>query len=340
MKTTISKIAIVIVAGIILACGAYFIYDKRRVEYFLDFNDKYQKAIFKNGKEALSDFNGEILSPRMDQIYRNSNGDSLTVFIKDGKRGFLNLMTKKVEISPLYEYAWQFDSESGLAAVCKNGRIGFIDTSGKIKIPLSYPFKFESLNDDEGFIFKNGTCIVPNKDKRGLINKNNELLLTPIYDEISDVNHEYRIVKLGDEDGLYNTNLNQLGIPLGDMELSFTENGIVVLENKPIPNQYLLDWHLKSTGTVFYIIEYIFKNDFKNDEAIDNEYDECGLPKTKPSGFSKYAINGKYGILEDLTGKVLCKPMFDDITYHSEGIFKANLDEYEFLVDRNGKTIN
>ncbi len=339
MKTIIAKTTRVIAASLFVICLICYIRHQCMVEDFKEFNQMYQIAVFKNGKEALADFKGNILTIKMDRIFKNDRRDSLLVFIKDEKRGYLNLKSLKVEIPPVYDYAWRFDRETGLAAVCIKGKIGFIDAHGNLRIQPIYPFHYENLREDEGFIFSKGSCIVPINDKRGLINSKNETLLPATYNDISElsINNQYRIVRSGDQYGLYNEKTRLFAIPLGKSQLSFIDSGIVVLEIEPIPNQYLLDWQLNKKKTIFDVVEHLTKEDFKNS---GRDTDDDDLPKQAPSGFSKYAINSKYGILDDSTGKLLCPPVFDDIEYYSKGIFKATVGDYEFLVDRNGKAVN
>ena len=77
--------------------------------------------------------------------------DSIGIFEKDGKRGFYNLNTDKVLVAASYTHAWFFSE--GLAAVQRNGMIGFIDRFGNVTIDFKFPYHGNPLSE---FIFKNG----------------------------------------------------------------------------------------------------------------------------------------------------------------------------------------
>lgn len=84
----------------------------------------------------------------------SSLNDSLSVYCTDGKRGYYNAYTGEIAIPAQYRRAWVFSE--GLAAVQKNGMIGFIDHKGNTAIDFNYPFHGNPLSD---FTFKHGHCV-------------------------------------------------------------------------------------------------------------------------------------------------------------------------------------
>ena len=85
--------------------------------------------------------------------------------------------------------AWVF--AEGLAAVQKNGMIGFIDHKGNVVIDFKYPFHGNPLSE---FVFENGRCVVADSlGKCGVIDKTGVWLINPEYDNISAYK-EYAIV--------------------------------------------------------------------------------------------------------------------------------------------------
>ena len=68
----------------------------------------------------------------------SSPNDSLSVYCSEGKRGYYNAYTGEIAIQAQYRRAWVFSE--GLAAVQKNGMIGFIDHKGNTVIDFKYPF--------------------------------------------------------------------------------------------------------------------------------------------------------------------------------------------------------
>ena len=79
--------------------------------------------------------------------------DTLAVFCKDGKRGYLNRFTGQVEIAAQYKRAWVFSE--GLACVeTEDCRLVFIDREGEVVIDkgLRYSGRFG------GYLFHDGVC--------------------------------------------------------------------------------------------------------------------------------------------------------------------------------------
>ena len=118
-----------------------------------------------------------------------SSRDSLAVFCSEKKRGYYNVYTGEIAIPAQYRRAWVFSE--GLAAVQKNGMIGFIDHRGKVIIDFQFPYHGNPLSK---FVFSDGHCIVADTlGKCGVIDKKGNWLIRPEYDNISTFK-EYAIV--------------------------------------------------------------------------------------------------------------------------------------------------
>ena len=63
----------------------------------------------------------------------------------------------------------------GLANVKVNGKVGFIDKTGRFVIPLLY---------DNASAFKEGLAIVQINYKNGLVDKLGKIIVPPIYDKV------------------------------------------------------------------------------------------------------------------------------------------------------------
>lgn len=116
--------------------------------------------------------------------------DSIILFAKNGKRGFCNILTNKVILEPTaYTRAWMFSE--GLAAVEKDGYIGFVNTDGKIAIACKYPYRGNPLTE---FVFHDGHCVVADtSNKLGVIDSKGHWVLKPQYDGIK-LAKDYAIV--------------------------------------------------------------------------------------------------------------------------------------------------
>ena len=132
---------------------------------------------------------GEVTAEKIKFDWTSSSpNDSLGVFCSDGKRGYYNSYTGKIVVPAQYRRAWVFSE--GLAAVQKNGMIGFINRKGEGAIPFRYPYHGNPLSS---FVFDNGHCIVADTTgKCGVINKKGEWVIQPKYDNI-DAYEEYVI---------------------------------------------------------------------------------------------------------------------------------------------------
>ncbi len=133
------------------------------------------------GKVTIKDIKLDWTAP--------SRNDSLAVFCSENKRGYYNMYTGEIAIPAQYRRAWVFSE--GLAAVQKNGNIGFINRKGDVVIDFKYPFHGNPLSE---FIFDDGHCVVADTTGRcGVIDRKGEWLIGPEYDNISAYK-EYAIV--------------------------------------------------------------------------------------------------------------------------------------------------
>ena len=120
---------------------------------------------------------------------QSSRNDSLAVFCSENRRGYYNMYTGEIAIPAQYRRAWIFSE--GLAAVQRNGNIGFINHKGETVIGFKYPYHGNPLYY---FVFEDGHCVVADTTgKCGVIDKKGEWLIGPEYDNISAY-REYAIV--------------------------------------------------------------------------------------------------------------------------------------------------
>ena len=119
----------------------------------------------------------------------SSPNDSLSVYCTEGKRGYYNAYTGEIAIPAQYRRAWVFSE--GIAAVQKNGMIGFVDHKGRTVIDFKFPYHGNPLSE---FTFKHGHCVAADTTgKCGVINKQGNWIIKPEYDNVSAY-EEYAIV--------------------------------------------------------------------------------------------------------------------------------------------------
>lgn len=119
----------------------------------------------------------------------SSPNDSLSVYCTEGKRGYYNAYTGVIAITAQYRRAWVFSE--GLAAVQKNGMIGFIDHRGNTVIDFKFPYHGNPLSE---YTFKHGHCVAADTTgKCGVINKQGAWVINPEYDNVNAY-EEYAII--------------------------------------------------------------------------------------------------------------------------------------------------
>lgn len=221
-----------------------------------------------------------------------SPNDSLSVYCSDGKRGYYNAYTGEIAVEAQYRRAWIFSE--GLAAVQKNGMIGFIDHNGNNVIPFRYPYHGNTLSE---FTFKHGHCVVADTTGRcGVINKIGKWVIEPKYDNVNAY-EEYAIV-------------SKAGIR---MQIAY--DGTIL-------NSFVLD--------DIYRLTYTVKERFENKEGeleyIDKEID-TGLFSYRVGGRCGLMDANCHRLTEPLYNKITAvdRDMFRAtlIDYYSEVILNA-----------------
>ena len=192
MKRNINSIATISLVAIITLCNC-----SRPVEYTevadegLLLNDDLIAVKSDDGRVTIKDANTgkvTISDIKLDWTQRSQN-DSLAVFCSENKRGYYNMYTGVIAIPAQYRRAWVFSE--GVAAVQRNGNIGFINHKGDAVIGFKFPYHGNPLST---FVFSDGHCVVADTTgKCGVIDKKGSWLIKPEYDNISAYK-EYAIV--------------------------------------------------------------------------------------------------------------------------------------------------
>lgn len=161
----------------------------------------------------------EIIVKDIDWCHYSSNNDEdpIVLFAKNGKRGFCNIVTNEVIVPPTtYTKAWIFSE--GLAAVEKNGYIGFVNANGDIAIKIKFSYRGNPLTD---FVFHNGHCVVADSSNRiGVIDKKGRWVIKPLYDHI-ELAKDYAIVY---KDGNFKKQIDFTGNVLQDGIIDYINN--------------------------------------------------------------------------------------------------------------------
>ena len=169
--------------------------DKDDYAYYYEYGDEPQDwpVTYTNGKSnIINPATKEVIVEDIDWCHYSSRSDEdpIVLFAKDGKRGFCNIVTNEIIVpATTYTKAWIFSE--GLAAVEKNGFIGFVNTNGDVAINFKFSYRGNPLSE---FVFHNGHCIVADSANRiGVIDAKGHWIIQPLYDNI-ELAKDYAIV--------------------------------------------------------------------------------------------------------------------------------------------------
>lgn len=327
---------IVLILGIV-AMGFYDDYNYkygRNSYYDVLLSENVKICYYRNDKYRVYNLKTkEYTTPKIDWVSSVPENDSLTVYAIENKRGFLNVKNGEIIIdvdSNNYSNAWVFSE--GLAAVVRNGKIGFINAKNEIVIPFKYCY-FDKYNAyDFGYLFHNDCCVITNeKGKFGLINKKGEWILNPIYDEILPLQKNgYRLVVNKEKYGVIDSN-NNIVYPTEYDYIDIVSNGFVLAKEGKM-------WQIDFSGKVTKPFMY----EMSEEILFVSGYTEDEYPIYTNSDYAKYEILGLYGILNTITGKPITPAKYYDVSILSKNIFEVQDKESGnwYLLDKNGNIIN
>ena len=161
----------------------------------LEFKEDFFYEYLTDGTEKTIDYQGRIvnrISPpaisNVEHIFQSSEG--LRGIKRDGKFGFID-ERGRLRIVNRYDDIGEF--HEGLAPFKLIGKWGFINSSDQVVINPNY----EKVND-----FKDGLCVVSRNGKSGVINKTGNPILTFQYDSIHALPNKKFILFAGGLRGL------------------------------------------------------------------------------------------------------------------------------------------
>ncbi len=154
-----------------------------------------------------------------------------------------------------------YPSSEGYRGLKKNGRYGFIDDQGRLRIANRY----------EGIqLFSEGLAAVKIRGKWGYLNKEDKIVVQPVYEEVSPFNKGYAVVKQNGKYGLiYSTGKIALEVRYDKIELQ--ENGRIKIF---IGDQIGLT---DGGGNVLLQPKYESVEDLNNGYVIVKQHEKFGL---------------------------------------------------------------
>ena len=152
-----------------------YVFEEKHISNHIVFQDLYGPT-----GRIYDELQKKVLLTEVDWVVTSEDKDSLAVFSKEGKRGYVNRFTGEVAVPLSFTRAWVFSE--GLAAVEKDNELVFIDHSGNVVIDKDFDVHF----NQPSYAFKNGYCVIQDavSGKEGLIDMKGEWVLNPEYDNI------------------------------------------------------------------------------------------------------------------------------------------------------------
>lgn len=285
---------------------------------------------------------GRVVAKDLDQVVTPADGDSLTVYFKDGLRGFLNARTGRVVIPAQYRHAWVF-SEGVAAVVDNSGKIGFINADNEVVLPFVYDYYVPQAID---YLFCDGLCVMTDDEGHcGLIDLAGRWAVEPEYDYIWQPKYgKYRMVRQGARYGMLGEHLDLLfPVEYDEADYGSTEADGVMLTRDGVKQQVAFD------GTVIepFVIDYASELYYLQRIAPLVVTDEDGSSTLRTevavlSEYLQYRVDDHWGMMHRETGKVILPALYGGIELLSPELVKAELDGGtggHILFDINGQRV-
>ncbi len=279
---------------------------------------------------VYNEVTGKYMTPRLDWVSDVPAGDSLAVFARGGRRGYLNVNTGESVVEARdYERAWVFSE--GLAAVVKEGKVGFINVRNELVIPFRYDYS-PHCKMNVSYLFHNGYCMMTDADGNcGLIDRSGEWVVEPTYDELwVPAKNGCRVVV---DDGVF-------GVLDAECKVKFpVEYGYITIMDD---GGFTLtkggrEWRIDSDGNV--VNEFLFS--CSNYMYYPTGYNDSGEVIYALADYMEYELLQHYGIMNRHTGKPVTPAIYDEINMISENLFEVQpSDSFSWhIIDSQGNIV-
>lgn len=336
LRRSIATILIMIPVGFV-ALIAYAYYDSEYGKSY--WNDKalsqrIEAHYFRDGKyRVYNRCTGEYTTPKLNWVSYAHENDSLAVYALPNKRGYINVNTGRVVIDAEtndYRKAWVFSD--GLAAVMKDGKIGFINDHNEVVISFQFDYSDKCRMCNFGYLFHNGYCIMTNDDgDLGLIDKSGNWVVEPSYDEIwAPHKRGYRVIVKDSKHGVLDSS-GAVVYPAEYGYISILSEGFVLTKSGK-------QWQVDFDGNT--IKPFMFDNTYYLNYPIG--YNKCGEIQYVFADFVKYEVMNSYGIMSRITGEPITPAIYSNINMLSKDLFEVQeYDSYDwYLLDTEGNVVS
>ena len=336
VRRSIATILILIPVGFV-ALIAYAYYDSEYGRWY--WKDNYlSKNVevhgFRDYKVRVYNYcTGKYTTSKVNWVADSPTNDSLTVYAIPNKRGYINIKNGEIVIDAEannYRKAWVFSE--GLAAVMKEGKIGFINANNEVVIPFQFDYTDKCRMWEFGYVFHNGYCSMPNADgDLGLINMSGNWVVEPAYDEIwAPHKSGYRVIVKDNKHGVLNADCAVVySAEYGYINI-LTDGFVLTKGGK----QWQVDFEGNTVQPFMFDGTYYLK--------YPNGYDSCGDLTYEFADFVKYEVMNSYGIMNRITGEPITSAIYSDINMLSKNLFEVQeYDSYDwYLLNTKGNVVS
>lgn len=317
----IGVFALILISGVVFAL--YTDHYSRSAHYW---DKKLSNDIcihrFSNNTVKVYDIKaGHYISPRLQWVANTHIKDTLVVFCdKKGKRGFIDAKTGRIVIAGKYEHAWNFSE--GLAAVVEpDGKMGFIDTSGRYVIAPDFDYSVKNE-----YLFKHGVCCVEDiKGDMGLLAKDGTWAVPQEYTNIIYIKKaDMFILEKNGKRGLIRNGNFEWICPMEYDDICWT--------NAPSGEGFILykDFHSCRVTVDGKILDAFLVDETKELKYMTkyNVYDTDEYEiSNQVIAFRVYQL---WGVMDKHTGKVLVPAIYGNVDMVSPNIIQCSLEESEY----------
>ena len=335
LRRSIATILILIPVGFVALVG-YALYEDAYGRDYWDrkLSENVTLRSFSDNKwRVYNKQTSEYTTEKINWVSEAPETDSLAVYALPGKRGYININTGRIIIDAEandYRKAWVFSD--GLAAVMKDGKIGFINDKNDVVIPFQFDYTDKCRMYDFGYVFHNGYCAMTDADGNlGLIDKNGNWVVEPEYDEIwAPHKSGYRVIVKDSKHGVLDST-GTIVYPAEYGYISILPDGFVLTKSGK-------QWQVDFEGNT--VQPFMFDNTYYLNYPIG--YNECGEIKYAFADFVKYEVMNSYGIMNRITGKPITPAIYSDINMLSKDLFEVQeYDSYDwYLLDTKGNVVS
>lgn len=317
------------------ALVAYAIYDDAMGRWYSDKRLSDDVVVYYFSDDTYRVYNKsteKYTTPRIDWVTDAASGDSLGVYAVGGRRGYINVKNGEIIINAKtndYEKAWVFSD--GLAAVMKDGKVGFINVDNELVIPFQFDYSSNRWGDT-GYLFHDGYCVMTNKDgKMGLIDINGSWIVDAEYDEVWNAHKTGdRIVVNDGKHGVLDSCGNVV-YPTEYFYIDIWEDGFVLTKDGR-------KWQEDYEGNIVnpFVIDGVncymkYPVSYSNENGV-----EYAL-----SDYAEYFVNRNSGIMNRITGRPITPALFEDVNMISDKLFEVqDAETYDwYIIDIDGNIV-